>query len=187
MSAGKLQQLLVERSNDGGLAPASGPAALAPRVRQLRDYWESKRQGRAMPARADIDPSELKPLLPYLIITDLFTDPLRVRIRLAGTRVCEAFGFNVAGRWLEELDLSGDIGFWLAQYERMIAAPAPVYGRTTGRRGPVELFRSEWAMFPLSSDGLRVDQCLEIEDWAKGSPTARFDDDAITWCAVALE
>ena len=52
MSAGKLQQLLTERSLDGSLAPASGPAALAPRVRQLRDYWESKRRGRTAPARA---------------------------------------------------------------------------------------------------------------------------------------
>jgi hypothetical protein len=51
MSAGKLQQLLTEQSLEGGLAPASGPAALAPRVRQLRDYWESKRRGRAMPTR----------------------------------------------------------------------------------------------------------------------------------------
>ena len=187
MSAGKLQQLLMERSNDGGLAPASGAPALAPRVRQLRDYWESKQRGRVMPARADIDPSEIKPLLPYLIIADLSADPLRVRFRLAGTKVCEAFGFNVAGCWLEELELSADIGFWRAQYGRLIAAPAPVYGRTTGMRGPVELFRSEWAMFPLSSDGLRVDQCLEIEDWTKGSPTARFDDDSIAWRAVAFE
>ena len=187
MSAGKIQQLLVERSNAGGLGPASGPAALAPRVRQLRDYWESKRRGRAMPARADIDPAEIKPLLPNLLIADLFTDPLRVRIRLAGTKVCETFGFNIAGRWLEELDLTADVGFWLAQYQRMIATPAPVYGRTTGTRGPVELFRSDWAMFPLSSDGQRVDQSLEIEDWAKGSATARFDDDAITWRAIALE
>ena len=187
MSAGKIQQLLMERSNDGGLAPASGIPALAPRVRQLRDYWEAKLRGRAMPARADIDPSEVKPLLPCLIIADLFTDPLRVRFRLAGTKVCEAFGLNIAGRWLEELDLSTDIAFWRAQYERMIAAPAPVYGRTTGTRGPVELFRADWAMFPLSSDGLRVDQCLEIEDWTKGSPTARFDDSTIIWRAVAFE
>ncbi len=187
MSAGKLQQLLVERSNDGELAPASGPAALAPRVRQLRDYWEAKRCGRAMPARADIDPAEIKPLLPYLIIADLCAKPLRVRFRLAGTKVCEAFGFNVSGRWLEELDLSADVRFWLAQYERMIATQAPVYGRTVGTQGPLELFRSDWAMFPLSSDGRRVDQSLEIEDWAKGSPMARFDDGTISWRAIAFD
>jgi len=187
MSAGKIQQLLMERSGDGGLAPASGPAALAPRVRQLRDYWESKRRGCVMPARADVDPSELKPLLPALLIADLFSDPLRVRFRLAGTKVCEAFGFNIAGRWLEELDVAAGIPFWVAQYGRMIATQAPVYGRTTGTRGGFELLRGDWAMFPLSSDGLRIDQCLGIEDWAKGSPTARFDDSTIIWRAVAFE
>src|SRR5262245_38458221 len=148
MSAGELQQLLMERSNSGGLAPASGPAALAPRVRQLRDYWESKRRGRVMPARADIDPSELKPLLPLLLISELFSDPLRVRFRLAGTKVCEAFGFNIAGRWLDELDVAADVPFWLAQYGRMMATQAPVYGRTTGTRGGFVMFRSDWAMFP---------------------------------------
>ena len=187
MSAGKLQQLLMEQSSEGGLAPASGPAALAPRVRQLRDYWESKRRGRALPARADIEPVEIKSLLPDLIIADLFADPLRVRFRLAGTRVCDAFGFNIVGRWLEELNVTADIPFWVTQYERMMTTQAPVYGRTTGTHGGFELFRGNWAMFPLSSDGQRVDQCLEIEDWAKGSPTARFDDRTITWRAVAFE
>jgi hypothetical protein len=187
MSAGRLQQLLAERAVDGGLAPAAGPAALAPRVRQLRDYWESKRRGRAVPARSDIDPAEIKPLLPYLVIADISAEPLRIRFRLAGTRVCEAFGFNIAGRFLEELDLVADVGFWLAQYRRMITAPAPVFGRTTGTRGEVEMFRSDWGVFPLSSDGQRVDQSLEIEDWARGSPIARFDDDAIVWRAVVLE
>lgn len=186
MSAGKIQQLLTARAMDGGLAPASGPVALAARVRQLRDYWDSKRLGRAVPVRADIDPAEIKPLLPYLLIADLFTDPLRVRFRLAGTQVCEAFGFNIAGRWLEDLDLSADAEFWLGQYQRLIAVPAPIYGRTTGTRAGVEMFRSDWAMFPLSSDGQRVDQCLEIEDWSKGSPIARFDDTSINWRAIAL-
>ncbi len=187
MSAGKIQQLLMERSKEGGLEPASGPAMLAPRVRQLRDYWESKQRGRAMPARADIDPSEIKPLLPYLLIADLFTDPLRVRYRLAGTKVCESFGFNIVGRWLEELNVAAGIPFWVAQYGRLMATQAPVYGRTTGTHGGFELFRGDWALFPLSSDGLRADQSLEIEYWAKGSPTVRFDDNSIAWRAAAFE
>ena len=187
MSAGKIQQLLMERSNDGGLAPAGGPAMLPPQVRQLRDYWESKQRGRAMPARADIDPCEIKPLLPYLMISDLFGDPPRVRFRLAGTKVCETFGFNIVGRWLDELGVAPDVQFWVAQYGRMVAAQTPVYGRTSGMHGGFELFRGNWAMFPLSSDGVRADQCLEIENWTKGSPTARFDDDTITWRAIAFD
>ena len=187
MSAGSLQQLLAERAAHGGLAPAAGPVALTPRVRQLRDYWESKRRGRAVPARSDIDPAEIKPLLPYLLIADISTEPLRIRFRLAGTKVCETFGFNLAGRYLEDLDVAADVGFWLAQYRRMIAAPAPVYGRTTGTREEVQLFRSDWAMFPVSSDGRRVDQSLEIEDWVKGSPVARFDDDDVVWRVAVQE
>src|SRR5215467_6340811 len=147
MSAGQIQQLLMERSDDGGLAPAGGPAMLPMQVRQLRDYWESKQRGRVMPERADIDPCEIKPLLPYLMISDLFSDPLRVRFRLAGTKVCETFGFNIDGRWLEELSVAPDVQFWVAQYGRMIATQMPVYGRTSGMQGGFELFRGNWAMF----------------------------------------
>ena len=71
---------------------------------------------------------------------------------------------------------------------RMIATRTPVYGTDQRHaRAGSSCSARDWAMFPLSSDGVRVDQCLEIEDWTKGSPTARFDDDTITWRAVAFE
>lgn len=188
MSAKPIQSPRVPQPDEPGLqGPGVVPATLSPRVRQLHDYWQSKRHGRAMPARADIEPVEIKPLLPYLIIADLFADPVRVRFRLAGTKVCEAFGFNIAGRWLQELELSADDAFWIQQYSRVMASHAPVYGRTSGWLGTIELFHADWALFPLSRDGLRVDQCLEIEDWRQGSPIARFDNSAIDWKAFAFE
>lgn len=181
-----MQQQLIDRFAPP--APQAGDAclALSTRVQQLHAYWEAKRGGRTMPARRDIEPAEIKALLPHLSIADLSAAPLRVRYRLAGTRICESFGFNITGHWLHELDVTSDLSFWMAQYERMMATQAPVFGRTTGTEGSIELFRAGWALFPLSNDGLRVDQSLEIEDWTKGRPTARFDDSGIDWRVVAF-
>jgi hypothetical protein len=184
----RLRQQLQPAPPPRPLAPPSAvDDGLSPRVRQLRDYWLAKRGDRAMPARRDIDPAELKPLLPQLIIADLLHEPLRVRYRLAGTRICDTFGFNIAGRWLHELDVTSDVAFWTAQYARMVATRAPVHGRTTGSQRTVEVFRADWALFPLSSDGVSVDQSLEIEDWTRGSPTARYEDTSLDWQVVAFD
>ena len=61
-----------------------------PRLRQAYDYWAAKRGSRPMPARRDIDPAEIKPLLPYLVLMDVLRDarpgwPLDFRYRLLGT------------------------------------------------------------------------------------------------------
>jgi hypothetical protein len=38
-------------------------------VRQLHDYWQSKRGGRDVPDRSDIDPAEIIPLLPNILLS----------------------------------------------------------------------------------------------------------------------
>lgn len=177
----------MDRLDATAPSPANGmPAARPSRVQRLAEYWQRKRGDRIMPARADIDPAEIKPLLPYLIIADVFADPVRVRYRLAGTAVCEAFGCNIAGRWLEELDVNGGVPFWIEQYGRLIASRAPIFGRASGALAGVELFRADWVLLPLSSDGATVGQCLEMEDWIKGNPTADYSDRRIVWSVAAL-
>jgi hypothetical protein len=187
MAARHIQQGLAARLDEPALPRARGISPARPsRVQQLHDYWQRKRGVRPMPARADIDPSEIKPLLPYVIIADVFTDPVRVRYRLAGTAICDAFGCNIAGRWLDELDVNGGVAFWIEQYGRMIASRAPIFGRACGTAAGVELFRADWAIFPLSRDGMRADQSLEMEDWIKGHPTADYNDSRVVWTVEPL-
>ncbi len=154
---------------------------LAGRARQLHDYWQSKRGGRSMPARDDIDPAEIKGLLPYVIISDLFADPLRVRYRLAGTVVTDSFGFNIAGCWLHELNVTGSLKEWIGVYERVMASKRPVHGMTDATRDSILMFRCCWVILPLSSDGVIVDKCIELEDWNRVSSPARFNDDSLVW------
>jgi hypothetical protein len=68
-----------------------------------------------------------------------------------------------------------------------VTTAAPVFGVAGGVLGSVEVFRGGWALLPLSGDGRRVDQCLEIEDWTKGTPTAEFGDARIEWRVGVLE
>lgn len=62
----------------------------------LVGYWSRLRGNRDVPDQADIDPRSIKRLLPYVFILDA-EDPMRPVYRLAGTAMCEKFGFELKG------------------------------------------------------------------------------------------
>jgi hypothetical protein len=65
-------------------------------TRRLFDYWNERRGDRPAPARADIDPADIRYALgdTFMLSAD-FVDQLR--FRLAGTRVCALFGREIKG------------------------------------------------------------------------------------------
>ncbi|UUX50666.1 PAS domain-containing protein [Nisaea acidiphila] len=74
-----------------------------PQSLELFDYWCSKRAGRVLPSRQDIDPSEIRSLLTKIYLVD-FEEPDVFRYRLAGTEIAETFGHgNLKGQTLGDL------------------------------------------------------------------------------------
>jgi hypothetical protein len=62
----------------------------------LVGYWSRLRKGREVPDQTDIDPRAIKRLLSYTFILD-YENPARPVYRLAGTALCERFGFELKG------------------------------------------------------------------------------------------
>src|ERR1700709_1482621 len=62
----------------------------------LVGYWSRLRQGRDAPDQTDIDPRQIKRILSYTFILDC-ENPGRPVYRLAGTALCERFGFELKG------------------------------------------------------------------------------------------
>ena len=141
--------------------------AASPKIRRLHLYWEQLRRGRLMPARPEFDPAAVKPLLPNLVIADVFHAPLRVRYRLVGTAVVEHSRFDFTGKWLHEIDF-GEPQDWIAIYEIFVKEKRPLFGRSAipfedRARPPVPY---EFCMLPLSADGVTVTGMISIEDYA---------------------
>ena len=65
-------------------------------TRELHRYWEDLRTGRAAPYRSEVDPREIARLLDSTFILER-VNPSTTRFRLAGTRLCEAFGMELRG------------------------------------------------------------------------------------------
>lgn len=133
------------------------------RIRQLFEYWQSKRRNGLLPRRADIDPCEIRQLVPYLLLVDIERDPFRVRYRLVGTKVVETTGFEFTGRYLDEIVLPDDEGPYLESYQLCSDRGVPVLARIKWHLD-AETTREYDAFFlPLSDDGRRVNKVLAME------------------------
>ena len=76
-----------------------------PRLKRLLDYWEGKRGDRAMPARADIDPTTLgKDLLPWIALTEVIDGGARFRFRLCGTGLAGIACHYLTVRYIDQLN-----------------------------------------------------------------------------------
>ncbi len=63
---------------------------------ELRGYWDGLRQGRAIPARADVEPRGIRRALDYSFILERIA-PGAARFRLAGRHLIDLMGMEVRG------------------------------------------------------------------------------------------
>jgi hypothetical protein len=120
----------------------------------LYRYWLAKCGGRPMPARRDIDPTDVPPLLPYLGIIEHADGELRYR--LIGTALGQQLGRDVTG---------GTVGSYVrfapglrATVELVCTAARPVFN--TARLGPGFAHKISALLLPLSKDGAAVNMIV---------------------------
>ena len=133
-------------------------------VRFMYDWWLRKCGG-DIPDRSALDPADLKPLLPNILLSDVEHDPFRIRYRLVGTRAQEATGFNIVGRYLDELLPTDPDEPWMHDYEIAYRTRRPVLGISSVRTTIGELFTYEYGLFPLRNGGTSIDQFVAVEDY----------------------
>jgi hypothetical protein len=124
------------------------------------EYWRSKCGARAMPRRRDIDPTEIPRLLPNIQITELVDGGKRIRFRLAGTAIVEAYGAQLAGKYIDEVFSGKRLSFIEANYRKICSEKRPIMVRNRYHSSRnVELICTRLVM-PMSEDGETVNQCL---------------------------
>lgn len=75
---------------------------------ELFDYWTTKRGTRAAPSRTDIEPADIRGLLPNIFICDLAKDG-QLNFRLAGTALCALHGRELKGSSFSSLWLANGV------------------------------------------------------------------------------
>lgn len=77
----------------------------------------------------------------------------------------EATGFNITGRYLDELLPTEPEAPWMDLYRASYERRLPILGTSTCRTTNGGLFTQEYGLFPLRRGGASVDQFLAIEDY----------------------
>ncbi len=137
-----------------------------PKIRELYEYWASLGPGGGkLPGRRDFDPLAVPHLLPNVMLLDVVGQPPRFRYRLVGTRMVDALGSDLTGRWLDEAHSRPGGGKpQFPSYEKVAHE-----GVSDWRRGPPHFMsyldkctEVERVFLPLATDGRQVDMILTI-------------------------
>jgi len=121
-------------------------------------YWNTKRGERRMPTRNDIDPGEIKKILPNIILLDVKQESLDFRYRLIGTDMDEHMLDRYTGKWMSEIDHQKPPSCiwtsckWVVEMRLPLSSRIPYVGRNK------EFITTEDLIMPLSQD----DQTVEM-------------------------
>lgn len=66
--------------------------------RNLFNYWDRLKAGRPAPKREEIEPSDIREILGDTFILDISSGLRTISYRLAGTRLCAAYGKELKGQ-----------------------------------------------------------------------------------------
>ncbi len=143
-----------------------------PSLVALYDVWRARRVGDALPPPLEIFDIP-RPLLPYIMLVDLEREAGLLRIRLAGTEVCERHGGEMKGLTHADFFDAGDAATVYDDARRVAASGRP----SLTRRVYMAINHRYWSYvrlrLPLSRAGLTVDSFLKAVEPASMREAAR--------------
>jgi hypothetical protein len=149
-------------------AQIGAPSAAARAHEELFAYWASLKAGASLPGRRNLNPGDIKRLLPTVSLIDVLADAHALgrpdfRIRLAGTGLYGVYGREITGKRLSDVYNTAAADYWRAELGQVVAERRPAVGvHSLAWRGASHL-SILWLRLPLASDGERVDMILGFD------------------------
>ncbi len=145
---------------------AAAALALRSKInRQALDYWIRIRGERAMPSRADLDPIDIRRILPNVVLIDVASEPLDFRYRLIGTKIVSQLNNDHTGKWMSEIPHQKPPSKIWSSCETVVNEKIPMTTEVpyTGRNKDFAV--SEDIVMPLSGDGVTVNMLFVVVDF----------------------
>ncbi|RED47673.1 PAS domain-containing protein [Aestuariispira insulae] len=139
--------------------------SLSPLVRWAYDYWKGKIRDGRLPGRADLDPLEMKPILPNIVLLSVRAEPLDFYYRLIGTEIDRHSQKYNTGKWMSEIPERREPSKVWSNC-RLVAETGQPSCRSIPYVGPHRDFLATCQInLPLASDGQRVDMLMIVVDY----------------------
>lgn len=141
-------------------AQLSASASAARAHQEMFAYWASLRRGAGLPARVDLQPSNMKRLLPTVSLIDVVKEPRDYRLRLAGTGLYGVYGREITGKTLSDVYNTAAAEYWRRELDKVVDERRPGVGvHSLAWRGAPHM-SILWLRLPLASNGKDVDMIL---------------------------
>ena len=125
----------------------------------LDDYWRQKCGDRALPSRADLDPSEFRYALGNVSLIDVLHDPLRFRIRVAASNIEARFDRALTGTYIHDLPEPESARLWDKVYRTVLRSGRPqTFVGEIVEDGVPRRYRA--TIWPLASNHEDIDMLL---------------------------
>ncbi|MBE7636609.1 PAS domain-containing protein [Sneathiella sp. P13V-1] len=127
-------------------------------LRELLEYWLEKHPKNRLPKRADFDPIDIPKTLPYIVMMNVERNPFRLKFRLVGTVITNAFNRELTGLYFDEsfdnyLEAEG-----YTQRKEVAEDGEPKYFFGKGKlKYDLDFTSIEWVLLPYAEDGENVD------------------------------
>lgn len=137
----------------------------APLIADVYGYWDSKRGRRLMPARADIDPAELRAHVANLLLVDVRHEPFKLTYRLVGTREVRARGGDPTGKDVSSYFMGDTWGAILFNYRYAIEQRGFIYDEDPAPANASHVHELASLFLPLSPDDDTVNMVLVCTEY----------------------
>lgn len=126
-----------------------------PGMRRGYEYWNGLRRDGALPRRADIQPADIKDLLPHVALLDVIDNGERFRYRLVGTSIAHHFGYDFTGRYMDEMFKEPDLSRFLGWFREAVRGKRIHYVSLQWKHHNKPYIRYERVLLPLAeADGV---------------------------------
>lgn len=141
-----------------------------PAIARLYEYWLARRGEHRFPARRDIDPLDMKFALGGISLFDVEQPggrdaALRFRYRLIGADIVQRDGFDLTGRYLDELPLVQYRAQIEGRLRLLMDNPAPLLVHNK-QFYDERWFDYEAIWLPLAGDHVNVDMLMACQIFA---------------------
>lgn len=137
----------------------------SPLIKQGFSYWQSKCKGDQLPQWCDINPAEIKTLLPSFILVQVMQDPLDFMEKITGETVRHHTAGNSMGKnWRDYPGREPGSQIW-SRLENVVKIKQPCF-LTIPYVGPQRDFlKIKTVLCPLSEDGKTVEKIITFVDF----------------------
>src|SRR5262245_63511473 len=116
-------------------------------------YWQSKRNGHAIPARSAFDPLlEIPALVRFMMLKDVQRDPLDFRYRLVGTGLRPHMTTDYTGQWMSDVEYQRPPSTIWDYHKQVAETGEPLFIKPNYVGPHKDYLFVEAAMLPLAED-----------------------------------